>query len=611
MTHYAPDSSASAVYLIDFGEATFRESDLSMSMEVHVRIKILDQEGLDFADLTLGYVKGESDYSKLKASIYNLENGKVVEHEISKKDWITEKVNDRYWTKKVSFPNAKIGSVIEYSYRRNAGDLYRLPSWSFQSSIPVAYSEYKLQMPKYGSYQPKMQGYQVPAYHNTANGSYHIIMKDVPALTKEPYVSTIENFRSRVEFEIKSISVPGYGTEVFLENWEEINKELFESEGIGAALNKNNAVRRIFPEGKNWEVNKESMIEIYNHVRDHFEWNKRASYRVVDSSKELWKEAKGDNADINITLGQFLKHVGFDVYPVILSTRGNGYLNKFVPVVNQFNYLVLSVAVGEERYLIDATDRFRPYNVLPSRAINGEGLMITPYGPKWVNLNSNKEINSKIITGDFSLNEDSALEGKMQVVLRSSSAAALRASLYKEQEKAETTEESDAEEDEESLDDYKTGEVENLEVKNLDIPEQSLEILYDFTSDLGVNEIGNNIFLNPLLIKMASENPFKLEKRLYPVEFSEPIANTYIFKIQVPEGYEVEELPQSINLTLPDNGGKYMYTSAAQGDVVQIMVRFSLSKLTYLPQEYPTLKKLYELIIAKQEEQVVLKKKAE
>ncbi|WP_422355593.1 DUF3857 domain-containing protein [Roseivirga pacifica] len=611
MTHYKHDSSASAVYLIDFGEATFRENDLAMSMEVHVRIKILDKDGLDYADLTLNYIKGETDYGRLKASIYNLEDGKVVEHEISKRDWITEKVNDRFWSKKVSFPNAKVGSVIEYTYRRNAGSLYSLPSWSFQSSIPVAYSEYKLHMPQYGTYQPKFQGYQTPVYQNTANSLYHIIMKDVPALTKEPYVSTIENYRSRVEFEIKSISVPGYGTEVYMENWNSINTEMFERDDLGGAINKNNAVRRIYPEEKSWKTDKESMVEIYDFVRDHFKWNNRASYRVVDSSKELWSEAEGDNADINITLAQFLKHAGFEVDPVILSTRGNGYVNKFVPVVRQFNYLILYVKIGEEEFLLDATDKFRPYNVLPSRALNGEGLRITANGPQWINLNLNNEINSKVISGDFSLNDDGALEGKMQVVLRSSSAADLRASLYEEEEKAETTEESDAGEDEESLDDYKTGEVENLEIKNVKNPEQSLEITYDFTSDMGVNEIGDNIFLNPLLIKMATENPFKLEERLYPVEFAEPIANTYIFKIKVPDGYEVVETPKPMSLVLPENGGKYMYTTAVQEGLIQIMVRFNLSKLTYVQQEYPSLKKLYELIIAKQEEQVVLKKKVE
>ena len=136
-------------------------------MEIHVRIKVLEQGGLDYGNLEFSYIKGDSDLTKLKAATYNLEDGKIVKTEVSKKEWITEKVNDKLYVKKISMPNVRVGSVIEYTYFQNIGDIYSLPSWNFQSSIPTVHAEFKIGLPQYGSYMPNFQGYVQPVYSNT------------------------------------------------------------------------------------------------------------------------------------------------------------------------------------------------------------------------------------------------------------------------------------------------------------------------------------------------------------------------------------------------------------------------------------------------------------
>lgn len=617
MTTYTLDSGASVVYLLDRGTTVLRESDLAMILTTHVRIKILKEDGLDWADLELRYVKGDGDITKLKGATHNLVNGKVVTREIGKKEWVEEKINDRVRAKKLSFPDARVGSIIEYTYRREAGSIYNVPSWSFQSSIPVRHSEYIVELSQYASYMPLFQGYLLPAYSDNSKEKYHIIMKNVPAITREPFVSTIENFRSRIKFEIKSISRPGYFPQVFMENWGAINKGLMESEGIGGALNKTGSLRKIYPKDKGWGNDKKSLIEIYNYVRDHFTWNGNTAYRVVDSGKALWNDAEGDNADINVTLAQFLTKAGIQVNPVILSTRRHGYLNKYVPIESQFNYMVLQAKVEDETVLMDATDKFRPYNVLPERAMNGEGLVLNPYGPLWVDLRMNKEVDSKTVVGDFAFNDDMELFGKMEINFRSVAGSRLRSSLYAEMEKEtdsaeeEDTEEEEGDDENDALDEFKTGEVENLEISNLKKPSENLKVTYDFTITDGVNIIGDKIFMSPILIKHISENPFKLEKRLYPVERSSKLSDTYIFKIKTPEGYEIEELPEPQVISLPNGGGRYMYNVGDVGGAVQVMVKLSLNKTEYGTETYGSLKELYNLILAKQDLQIVFKEKSE
>lgn len=615
MEVYPLDSGAEAVYLLDQGEAVFTEYNLGMLLKVHVRLKVLKEGGLDRGDITLRYVKG-SPPSRISAATYNVENGKVVTKKVGKRDWVDEKVSGNIRSKTLSFPDVKVGSIIEYTYERATGSIGNLPGWSFQSSIPTKYSEYWVEIPHYGTYQPSIQGYHPATKQDITKQHYHIVMKDVPSLKREPYISTLENYRSRIGFEIKSVSTPNY-SETFMQDWDAINKELWGSETLGDVINDTRQLKKIYPSDKGWTNDKKSLIDIYNYVRDHFEWNERYAYAVVDRSKKLWEEAEGDNADINVTLAQFLKKAGFQVYPVVLSTRKNGYLRKFVPLVKQFNYMVVCAIIDDEKYLLDATDKFRPYNVLPSRAMNGEGFMVTETEGTWVDLRENGEMYSKTVSGEFGFNEDlDGLEGKMEIDFNGTAASNLRASIFEEREKAESDieeeeEENDKNDDEEGLDDYKTGEIENLEVINIDEVDKVLKMKYDFSTEADINVIGDKIFMSPVLLKHVDENPFKLESRLFPVELPAPTADTYIFKIKVPEGYEVEELPKSQNMVLPNAGGKFMFIAGVQEDTIQIMIRLSLTKTQYIPDNYAALKELFNQVVTKQQEQIVLREKTD
>ena len=86
--------------------------------------------------------------------------------------------------------------------------------------------------------------------------------------------------------------------------------------------------------------------------------------------------------------------------------------------------------VDGKEILMDATEKFRPYNVLPERVINGEGLMIGEKSSKWIRLRTNNEFDSKTITANFKLNDDDELEGDVSIVARGTAASRLRKTLY-------------------------------------------------------------------------------------------------------------------------------------------------------------------------------------
>ena len=78
-----------------------------------------------------------------------------------------------------------------------------------------------------------------------------------------------------------------------------------------------------------------------------------------------------------------LEKAGFEVYPVLISTRDNGFVRENIAVSTQFNYVICLVRFGDKSVLLDGTDAFLGTCVLPERCLNGQGLMISKAGHSW------------------------------------------------------------------------------------------------------------------------------------------------------------------------------------------------------------------------------------
>ena len=65
----------------------------------------------------IGYENLSEDRLEFSNAVtYNLENGSIVKTKLDNQGAFTKKVN-KYWNEKIiTFPNVKVGSIIEYKY---------------------------------------------------------------------------------------------------------------------------------------------------------------------------------------------------------------------------------------------------------------------------------------------------------------------------------------------------------------------------------------------------------------------------------------------------------------------------------------------------------------
>ena len=614
MRSYAKDTSAVAVVLSDFG---FTRFDLAHETKVvterHVRIKILKKAGYEWANVSVPYYSYGTNKDKvygIKGYTYNLENGQVVKDKLDPKTAFDEKRNEYWSLKKFTIPNVKEGSVIDVTYILSSERVYSLDDWEFQKEIPTMWSEYRLRIPEYFDYKFLMQGYHALYKNdnqkeggtaNMVNNSYVWAMKDVPALKAEKYITSLSDYQAKIAFELQQLHVPGEPTRVMTGSWDKVNSDLLASEHFGTQLNRNNFFKddlaAITAKHKEPE---QQMLAIFDFVKARMTWNDEFGLYIDNPIRKAYDLRQGSAAEINLLLTSMLLEAGLEASPVVLSTRNHGrVLTTSSPMISKFNYVIAHVKVGEKEYLLDATDPLLPAGMLPFRCLNGHGRLIRKKDHGWVALAPTLP-HLKLFSAEIAINSLGELTGTGLESAAGYSALYLRKTILEEGESKY------AERIAKEVGDFK---MEKPEIKNLREINNALDISYKISAS-GNSQANNLIYLNPMLGQGEKENPFKLESRMYPVDFGAPIDETYICRFTIPDGYELDEIPKGLAVNLPEKAGRFMYVVQQQGKVVQVMSKVSISKPVFYAPEYDFLKEFYSQIIAKHAEQIVLKKVA-
>ena len=106
----------------------------------------------------------------------------------------------------------------------------------------------------------------------------------------------------------------------------------------------------------------------------------------------------------------------------------------------------------------------------------------------------------------------------------------------------------------------------------------------------------------------ANQDAWMEQLQAYDRGAAKPSEQIYMCKIRIPAGYAVDEMPQSKIFALPANAGRFIYNATVAGDLITIMTNLQINKSLFVQDEYRDLREFYNAVVAKQNEQVVLKK---
>lgn len=117
------------------------------------------------------------------------------------------------------------------------------------------------------------------------------------------------------------------------------------------------------------------------------------------------------------------------------------------------------------------------------------------------------------------------------------------------------------------------------------------------------------LYFSPILGEGYERNPFVAETRELPVEMPYAVELTYNLFMEIPDGYEVEELPKSAKLSLSGGDGLFEYFIQQSPQNIQLRYHLKLNKSTFDPEQYASLRDFFAYVVKKQQEQIVFKRK--
>ncbi len=605
MTTFPGDSNASAVILCDFGESRLN-NDINIEFTRLLRIKILNEKGYDLAthSISLYTEDDEEALEDIEAVTYKLdENGEITENELDDDNIFEEEVSDTRTNYKFTMPALSPGCIIDIKYSIKASNLTFLRDWTFQWEEPVVWSEYRVIMPRTIAYAFVSMGYEqwaikentettqafmgnAAAYFggNIVNcNQYRWVVKNIPALRDVPYITTLSDYQNRVQAQLAGYAVRGVGMKRVLQSWDTVVEELREHHDFGDKIDVTGDVEDLTAEiTKGLQTPKEKLEAVYNWVTKSIVWDGRQRVFANDEADDVLEYKKGNSADITFLLLSMLRSAGIEGEPMILSTRGNGKIQSLYPIISQFNLTIARVKVGSETFFIDATSPLRPLSQLPEKILNVRALVIKEGPLEWQDIRSSETDDEKGVV-NVHINEDGTLTADAEMMYGIYTGLSLRDDLK---------DETDVDLAKDLFDTESTGlEIDSVQISNKEDIVSPLIVRAWFSSPGYIQKGGDMMYFNPILVDRTKDNPFKAEKRDFPIDYSYPRSETVVTNVYFPVSYELKEKYESKNFGSSDFTYKRELVDTDGG--VQIISKFNIKKPEIKSLHYERLKEFY------------------
>lgn len=587
MKVYDKDTTADAVVLYQYAEF----SPTSGTYRYHQRIKVLKKTGTSHANMAFpGQVK-----SGVKAVAYNMEDGKLVPTKLPKESVFEERVVGSIYRTRIALPNVKVGTIIEVEYTRQG-----IPSsLEIQLYIPVIYSAAILPKHPNVDYNIKEIGALGAVYAKDDTWIY----KDIPAFVGEYYMISDRDYRVRMEMEVTSYNYSNRNYAVmgfFANSWNAVTKYFNDNEYLGKKYRDFNFhLNGLTDSIKKVGGSDEDMAKLAFDAMKRIKWNGQEACYLSQELSQTYQLRSGNSADINSSLMVVLRKLNLKAYPVLLSTRTNGKISRYSPTIDKLNYMIVGVDLPSGTKYLDATELDATFGLLPSRINGCLGHPIDDSKKECSVLIEPQKSDKRSSVTEFTLDPSGKIVGKVTINRDDYNAIDFKKFL-----RSKTDHDTYIQELESANQGWY---IDKFNFVNLNDPYKPFISEYDvsYSSSLGGTEM---VTFNPFVFVKPTFNPFVRETRKYPISYPQPIEHAYTVIINIPEGYQFSEIPKNGEFVNRDKTMKFEYKALRVGSKVTINAKFTVNKLQYETVEYFSIRDLFDKMMQKFNESVIIKK---
>ena len=525
---------------------------------------------------------GDESVEDIKATAFNLENGKVVKTSLKKSDVVWTKVDEHHFLAEFTVPNVKEGTVVEYEYRIHSQLFWELRDWYAQCEIPVVYAKLDMNIPNFlifniedhgiqrltytctvGTLKYKVESDPLASPMSVSTNHYVYIGRDLAGMPKDDYVWNVQDYCAGITAELRQYRLRGMNQMDYARTWEQIDEMILNSDDLGLRLNDHSPLAAALKEAGTDGITdlRERVAAVCRVVMDKVKWNGKYELCPAPTAETLQK-GEGTNADINLLLIQSLRDAGLTAAPVLLRSRDQGQLPYNFPTISKLTTFVVGVILPTGgRIYIDAStlrsatsgDASFAKNSHPSAlpdVLLVERARMVQKGKKgeWVNLQKVVKL-EQTVTIDAQLAADGTLTGKQ---LTSWGPVA---------------------------------------VSPFGGRTAGAETDFALKGEVTAGQISFCPFPDGMLA-----NPFTAETRRMPVEFPHTGTRRIVANIVLPEGYALDGSPRNAAVSTPDKSIEGRIRTTLSEGRIQMSCQLTVNKITHSEKDYADLRQLFDML---------------
>lgn len=580
----------------------------------YIRIKILTEEGRNYANVELPFARGWEDIVAIHARTIRPDgsiaefDGKVLEKTVTKKR------GEEILVKAFNLPDVQVGSVIEYFYTDDYKEHYVYEShWILSHELFTKSARFSLKPYQRDNQFHLRWTYQgLPPGADPKQGNWGVVQMEahnIPAFQTEDFMPPENELKARVDF-IYDENIPESNPEKF---WQHIGKkrhgalESFVGKqkemqaAVGQMVSPNDApevkLRKIYDRVQQIRNTSYQLIKTEEEV-------KREKEKPPSNVEEILKRGYGDRSQLTWLYLALVRAAGFEAYGCLVADREQYFFNPKLMKGEELDTNVVLVKLNGKDLYFDPGNPVTPFGMLEWSKTGVLGLRLDG-GGTWIQTTMPQASESQIHReAKLTLSDSGDLEGTLTVTYIGLEA------MYRRLQELHQDETARKKYLEDSLKDQipAAAELELTNKPDWNASETPLVAIMNLKIPGWASSAGKRALLPVGFFSAPEKHVFEHSNRVHPVYFQYPYQKIDDVTVDLPLGWQIGSVPAP---AVRDNKAA-VYSLSVENNKTSVNVHRQLTvDIVILESKYyPALRNFFQVVKTGDEEQVLLQPSA-
>ena len=518
----------------------------------------------------------------------------------------------------LEIPAGDVGNVVGYEIQYDARPYVLDDQWDFQREIPVKEARYTLQMPPGWEYKAVWLNHAKVEPSASGGNQWQWVVTDVPEIRKERSMPPWAGLASRM---VVAFLAPGAKPQNGFLTWDDMARWQ-----TTLANGRRDPTPEISSKVAEITAGRTTSQQKLEAVAQFIQ--KDIRYVAIEigiggwqphAAGDVFVHRYGDCKDKATLMSTMLKLSGIDSYYLFINTR-RGAVGPETPPERMFNHAILAIrlpdGVSGARYeavfthpklgnllIFDPTNEKTPIGELSGELQGNYSFLVTPEGGELIKTPQLPTASNGIVrSGKFSLDAQGTLRAE---ITESRSGDFARYERYAQLAVPSSKDRVKLIEQEVS---HSIGmfQMTAATMIGLDTTEAPFGYSFKFIAPAYAKQAGNLLVVRPRVMGQRSSDLLETkEPRKFPVIFEGPEKDTDTFEIELPGGYEVDDLPPPTDIDY--SFASYHSKTEVSERTLKYTRTMEIKELSVPLSKMDDLKKFYRVIAGDERNTAVLK----